>query len=116
VDRGTDRDVAQRQGVADLDVGLGPDSTTPDLEVLRREDVALLAVVVVQQRDAGRPVGVVLDRRDRRGHAVLVATEVDDAVLALVPAAAVAAGDAAVDVAARLLRQRRGSDFSGVDA
>jgi hypothetical protein len=69
----------------------------------------------VQQRDAGRAVGVVLDRRDRRGDAVLVATEVDDAVLALVATTPVPAGDAAVHVAPRLLGSGASSDFSGSD-
>jgi hypothetical protein len=56
------RDVAQRQVVAGLDVGVGPASTaSPWLQALRRDDVALLAVGVVQQRDARGAVGVVLD-------------------------------------------------------
>ena len=57
------------------------------LQALRRDDVALLAVGVVQQRDPRGAVGVVLDVRDLGRHAVLVvATEVDDAVGALVTA------------------------------
>ena len=47
-----------------------------------------------------RAVGIVLDRRDRRRHAHLVALEVDHAVALLVAAAAEARGDAAVVVAA----------------
>src|SRR3954469_7339729 len=61
VDRRTDRDVAQREVVAHLDVGVGAGlEHRPLAQVLRRHDVALLAVGVVQQRDAGRAVGVVL--------------------------------------------------------
>ena len=71
------------------------------------KDVALLAVDVVQQGDAGAAVRVVLDGRDLRGDAVLVALEVDDAVTALVAATLVAGGDAAVVVASCLVRQRR---------
>src|SRR3954454_15876648 len=41
-----------------------------DLQPRRRQDVALLAVGVMQQRDVRRAVRVVLDRRDLRGHAV----------------------------------------------
>ena len=78
-----------------------------DLQALRREDVALLAVQVVQQRDARGAVGVVLDVRDLRRHAVLVALEVDDAVAPLVAAALVARGDAPVAVAAAVLLERR---------
>ena len=72
-----------------------------------RDDVALLAVGVVQQRDPRRAVRVVLDVRDLGRHAVLVvATEVDDAVGALVTAALVPGGDPALVVAAALLGQR----------
>ncbi len=41
------------------------------------QDVALLAVGIVQQRDARRAVRVVLDGRDLRRDAVLVAAEID---------------------------------------
>src|SRR5699024_412168 len=88
------------------------------LQLVGRDDVALRAVHVVEQRDAGRAVRVVLDVRDARLHAVLVmATEVDDAVLALVTAALVAGGHTTVAVASaffregtekRLLRRRPG--------
>ena len=79
----------------------------PWREVLGRDDVALLAVGVVQQRDARGAVGVVLDVRDLGRHAVLVvATEVDDAVGALVTATLVPGGDPALVVAAALLGQR----------
>src|SRR6476646_4723181 len=108
VDRRTDGDVAQRQVVARLDVGLraGLDRRTL-AEVLRRDDVALLAVRVVQQRDARRAVGVVLDVRDLGRDAVLVvATEVHDAVGALVTAALVTRRDPALVVAAALLGER----------
>src|SRR5690606_17851373 len=75
--------------------------------VLRGEDVGLLAVEVVEQRDAGVAVRVVLDGRDLRRHAVLVPAEVDDAVARLVAAAAVAGGLAAEGVAAARLRLGR---------
>src|SRR4029078_12930647 len=84
-DGGADRDVAQRQVVAGLDVGArtGLDPVAL-LDVLRRDDVPLLAVGVVQQRDARRAVRVVLDVSDLRRHAVLVdPLEVDQTVLAL---------------------------------
>ena len=86
----------------------GPDSTRrADAQLRGREDVALRAVRVVEQRDPRRPVRVVLDRGDLRRHAVLPALEVDDAVAALVAAALVARRDPAVLVAAALLRERR---------
>jgi hypothetical protein len=70
-----------------------------DLEALGRQDVRLLAVGVVQQCDAAGAVRVVLDGGDLGGHAVLDALEVDEAVLTLVAATAVAGGLATVDVA-----------------
>src|SRR6266540_1265713 len=73
-------------------------------EAVRRQDVALLAVEVVEQRDPGGPVRVVLDRRHLGRHPVLVAAEVDDAVALLVATAAVPRGDAAVHVAPAGLR------------
>src|SRR3954454_7358472 len=103
-----DRDVAQRQVVAGLDVGRRAGLDPVALrQPCRSDDVALLAVGVVQQRDARGAVGVVLDVRDLRRHAVLVvATEVDDSVGALVTAALVTDGDPAVNVASALAVQR----------
>src|SRR4051812_20794935 len=108
VHRRADRDVAQRQVVARLDVGAGAGLHRGALaQVRRRDDVALLAVGVVQQRDAGRAVRVVLDVRDLGRHAVLVvATEVDDAVGALVATPLVTGGDPPLVVAAALLGER----------
>ena len=105
---GTGRDVAQRQVVAGLDVGVGAGLDHVALrQTLRRNDVALLAVEVVQQRDVGGAVRVVLDVRDLGVDAVLVvATEVDHAVGALVATALVPGGDAAVRVTTALAVQR----------
>src|SRR5690606_8003773 len=108
VDDRSRRDVPQREVVARLDVSRG---TVLDevalLELLRREDVALLAVRVVQQRDARGAVGVVLDVRDLRRHAVLVVTtEVDHAVGALVATTLVAHGHTTGIVTAALVVQR----------
>src|SRR6266436_546632 len=100
VHRGAQRNLEQRHRVADADVRArtGHDVVT-DVQALRRQDVALLAVTVVQQRDAGRPVRVVLDARDPRRNAELVAPEIDAAVLPLVPAAHIPARDVALVVA-----------------
>src|SRR4051794_32784218 len=108
VDHGADGDVAQRQVVARLDVGR---RTGLDPVALRQagrtDDVALLAVGVVEQGDARRAVGVVLDVGDLGRHTVLVRpTEVDDAVGTLVTAALVTNRDATVDVATALAVQR----------
>src|ERR1035437_332752 len=101
VDRGAERDVRQRQRIpnSSLDLDAGDDYVT-DLEAVRQEHVALLAVLVVKQADAGRPVGVVLDRGQLCRHVELVALEVDDAVVLLLAAAAMAHGDRARIVAA----------------
>src|SRR5580658_2653021 len=104
VDDGPERDVLQREGVAGLDVGGRArfDDVT-DLQAGRREDVALLAVPVVEQREASGPVRIVLDRRDLGRNRVLGALEVDQAVLLAVAAALVAGRDVAVVVTARVL-------------
>ena len=108
VDGRTGRDVAQRQVVADLDVGVRTSLNDGALgQALRRDDVALLAVEVVQQRNVCGAVRVVLDVSDLGQHAVLVgAAEVDHAVATLVAAAAVTGSDVAVGVTATLLRER----------
>src|SRR5262245_57754316 len=100
VHRGAHGDVAQRQGVAGTDLGaLSRLQHVADADVAGRQDVALVAVEVVQQCDAARPVGVVLDGGHLGGDAVLVAAEVDHPVPLLVAATAVARRLAAVDVA-----------------
>ena len=80
----------------------GPESDdVADLEPVGHEHVALLAVAVVEEADPRRAVRVVLDRGDPRGHAVLVALEVDPAVVRLLAAAAMADGEPAGVVPAR---------------
>src|SRR5262245_3098505 len=103
------RDEAERQVVARLDVRVARGQhLVADLEAVGAEDVALLAVGIVQQGDARRAVRIVLDARDRRRHAQLVAPEVDQAVAALVTAAAEARGDAPEVVTAAGLAHRIG--------
>src|SRR5438034_11748521 len=48
------------------------------------QDVALLAVLIVQQRDARRTVGIVLNRRHGGRNTDLVTLEIDHAVRLLV--------------------------------
>src|SRR5207247_774721 len=94
VDRRAGRDVLEREAVAHARLGLrAGDDGVADLELVRREDVALLPVLVEEQCQAGRAVRVVLDRLHDRGDPVLEALEVDDAVVALLATAAVARGD-----------------------
>ncbi len=70
------------QGIADPRLRAhARDHHVADLQAVRQEHVALLAVAVVEQADPGGAVRVVLDRGDPRGHAVLVALEVDPPVV-----------------------------------
>jgi hypothetical protein len=88
--RRADRDVAQRQRVARLDAGLAARlQLLAHRHAARRDDVAALAVGVAQQREVRAAVRVVLEPLDLRRDAVLVAAEVDDPVVVLVPAALV---------------------------
>ena len=106
VDQRAQRDVADRQRVARLDVrALAADHGVAGLQVDRRQDVALLAVSVVEQRDERGAVRIVLDAGNLGRDAVLVALEVDHAVTTLHAAALVARGDAAVVVTTGLLGQ-----------
>src|SRR5271166_2031598 len=108
VDQGTGRDIAHRQVVARLDVGVGARLDHITLrESLRGNDVTLVAVKEVQQRDVRGAVRVVLDVRNLGVDAVfVVATEVDHPVGALVATTLVAGGDPAVCVAATAVVQR----------
>jgi glucosamine 6-phosphate synthetase-like amidotransferase/phosphosugar isomerase protein len=65
------------------------------LELVRSNDVTLLAICVVQKSDASGTVWVVLDVSYGRWNAVLVVTtEVDQTVLTLVATTNVTGGDA----------------------
>jgi len=76
VDDGTDRDVADWQCAARADLG---GRTIADLvasgQTLGGEDVALLAIMEVQECDTARAVRVVFDRGNGGGNAILVALE-----------------------------------------
>src|SRR5690606_18813721 len=110
--RRADRDIAQRQGVAGLDRGVGAgDHLVAGLQPLGRDDVAALAVGIAQQGDVRGAVRVVFDPLHTRHDPFLVALEVDQAVVLLVATTHVPGGDAAVVVAAAglalLFNQRR---------
>src|SRR6266550_2027026 len=115
VDGRAGRDVLERQAVAHARLGLGTgENGVADLELVRREDVALLAVAVPEQREAGGAVRVVLDRQHARGDPILVALEVDDPVAPFLAAAAVARGHAALRVAAGLTQLALGQALLGL--
>src|SRR5918993_2773903 len=99
VDRGAQRDVRQRQRVADPSVGAGArDDDVADLEAVGQQDVALFAVAVVEQADPRGAVRVVLDGREAGRHAGLVTLEVDAPVVGLLAATTVADREAALVV------------------
>ena len=107
VDDGTDGDVGDRQGVADLDIGVGTGlHLVAGIQAHGSQNVAALAVLILQQSDVGAAVGVILQAQHGGKHVLLVTLEVDDAVLTLVAAAAMTDGDAAIAVAAGGLLQR----------
>jgi len=115
VDERPQGDVAQGHGVAGLDVGRGArDDRIAHLQLRRGDDVALLAVGVADERDARRAVRVVFDGLHLRRDVRLLAAEVHHAVLALVPAAAVAARHAAGVVPAARLPDRAGQALLGL--
>src|SRR3989304_3047423 len=78
-------------GRPDVRVGAGAHGVSR-AQAVGRQDVALLAVGVVQQRDVRGAVGVVLDARHPRGDPELLAPEVDGPEAPLVTAAPVAPG------------------------
>ena len=107
VDDGTDGDVGERQSVAGLDVGVGAGHHgVAHLQALGSQDVALHAVLILDQGDVSAAVGIVLQGQDLGGNVELVPLEVDDAVLGAVAAAMMTNGDAAGVVAASALLHR----------
>ena len=61
VDEGTGGDIGQGQSVAGLDVGVSAgDNLVADLQAVGGDDVALLAVLILNQGDESGTVGVVL--------------------------------------------------------
>src|SRR5688572_12195958 len=102
-----DRDVLERQRAAGFDRRIDArHDRVADLGALRREDVAALAVRVQHEREIRRAVRIVFEPLDLAGDAVLVALEVDDTVVPLVPAALVPGRDATLVVAAAALAER----------
>ncbi len=108
MDVGAERHGAERHGVAGLRRGvLAGDDGLPNLEAKRREDVGLLTVLILDERDAAGAVGIVFDADDLGGHVELAALEVNQAVVAFVTTADVTAGDATGVVTATAALQGR---------
>src|SRR5205085_11824705 len=100
-----------RHGMSGDDVSFRPGNyRLADLQAERRDNVTLLTIGIMQQGNVGRAVRIVFDGGDFGRNARLVALEIDDAILALVAAAAPPHGNVAVAVAPRnalLWRQQR---------
>ncbi len=104
---GAERDLTERKRVSKPRVGSSSaHDPVANRKSFRVDDVALLSVLVFDERDARRAIRIVLDVLHRCRHAVLVALEIDDAVLALVATADSAHGDVTVIVAAARLLER----------
>src|SRR5690606_8467270 len=104
VDGATDRDVADRQGVASANGSFAArHQLRADLQATRGNDVAALAVGIAQQRNMRSTVGVVFNTLYLGYDSILVATEIDETVVLLVTTTAVTRSDVTVIVAARIL-------------
>ena len=107
VDKGTNRDVDQFQCVTRLDVCIRARANyVADLQAFSCQDVALFAILILNQCDECASVRIVFQSQNSCVHAVLAALEVDDTIFSAVTAASVTNGDSAVAVAARVLLQR----------
>src|SRR5262245_45094154 len=94
------RNVADGQRVPGKDVRLrSRHQRVPWLHAQRGDDVPLLAVAIMQERDARRPIRIVLDAGNDSRDPEFLAAEIDLPEHALVPATPMAHGDAAVGVA-----------------
>src|SRR6188472_755002 len=112
VDDSADRHIGERHGVAGLDVNASVrDHCVARREPLRRQDIRKLAVLVFNQRNEGGSVRVIFEPVDRCRHAELVALEVDLAIGALMPAAAMPHRHTAGIVASASFAQTFGERF-----
>src|SRR5699024_7405846 len=83
------RNRAQLHGIARLDRSLVPaEDLLPCTHVAGRQDVATFAIDVLDQGNMRAPVRIVFDPFDRAANAVLVAPEVNAAIVVLVTTAA----------------------------
>src|SRR5690606_29954271 len=107
VDHRAERDLAKRERVPDPDVrARTAHHRVSLLQSPRVQDVTLLPIGVMDQRDVRRTVRIVLDLGNPTGDAELVALEVDPTLQALRAAAPTATRDVPVIVAPAALLQR----------
>jgi len=99
-------DEAKRHTIARFDFrAFAAANGRANLDTNRCEDVALFAVLVMQQSDASGPVRVILDAGNLRRHTIFITLEVDQTILTLVTAANPTACDATVVIAPALFVQ-----------
>src|SRR5580658_2211598 len=100
VDHGAGWNVRQRQRGSDQDVSLGARiDGAADRQSHWTNDVPLLAIGVIEPRDARRPVRIILNGRDLSGNAELIALEIDGSIRLLGSAAAETRRDQTLAVA-----------------
>src|SRR5688500_12686822 len=105
MDGGTDRDILERKRVAGFDRRFRPRvELCAFRHALCGNDVTAFTVCIAQKRQMRAAVRIVFDAFHPSRDPVLVALEIDDAIVLLVPAAFVTHGEMAVGVAARFLR------------
>src|SRR5690606_9946152 len=119
-----DGDIAKRQRIARPDVRVFPRlDRVAHLKPHGRDNVTLLSIRVVQESDAGRAVGIVLNSSHLGGNPILVAAEVNQPVHPLVTATSMPRRDPPLVVAParrlerhdeRLFGLRLGNLFKGV--
>src|SRR6202012_4345876 len=101
VDDGADRHVAERHDIAGLHVDMAArDDGVAAREPLRREDIGLLAVLILDQGNKAGAIRIVFQPLDGRRYVDLLALEIDQGQRLLVAAATETHGYAAGVVAA----------------
>ena len=88
MDHRAERNILQGQGIAHHNISVWPgDDLVANLKSKWIQNVAFLAVRIVQQADKRRAVGVVFYGSDAARDCCLVALEVDETIVAFVTAA-----------------------------
>src|SRR5207237_9814221 len=100
--RRAQRNGRHRQGIAGKNVGiLAAGDRLADFQTHGRDDVALLAVYISNERNIRRPIRIVFDLRHASRHAVLITLEIDHPIEALVAATTATNRNPAIVVATR---------------
>ena len=116
MDKGTGGDVLERKGVTGLDIrGLACDYLVAYLKTLGRDDVRLVAVLILDQRDERGAVGIVLDGLNDTFYVKFMSLEINNTVFSPVAAASVTHGDTTVAVTTAVLPQRFEQALFGSD-